>query len=212
MEVVIIGASGLVGSHLIEELALDPKIKNIKIITRRLLRLNHPKFEQFVLINFSTTEIENLDIKGDVFICTLGTTIKTAGDQEAFRLVDYDYVVSFSRLAKKSGAKSLFINSSLGANANSKIFYNRVKGEMENAVKECGVESIYFLRPSLLIGKRKEFRGAEKLGIFFYLMTGFIFPKKVRKLLGTRVIHLVQYVHKELKFLQKGVHIVSDFQ
>ncbi len=212
MEIVIIGASGLVGSHLINEFANDQRVTCIKIITRRLLNLQNPKFEQFVLLNFSCETIENLKITGDVFICTLGTTIKTAGSKNAFRLVDYDYVLAFSKLAKRSNAKSLIVNSSLGANANSKIFYNQVKGQMEDAVSKCGVESIYFLRPSLLVGKRSEIRIGEKIAIYFYLGTQFFLPNKIKKVLGTRVNKIVRYVHKELKFLQKGVHFVSDFE
>jgi uncharacterized protein YbjT (DUF2867 family) len=113
-------------------------------------------------------EFENLqhrDANADDVYCCLGTTIKLAGSQEAFRRVDFDFPVALARAAARNGAKRLLVVSALGADARSKVFYNRVKGEMEDAVRAAGVPKTYFFRPSLLSGPRAEPRMGERVGL-----------------------------------------------
>ena len=107
----------------------------------------------------------------DVFCC-LGTTLKQAGSRDAFRRVDFDYPVALARAAARDGAKRLLVVSALGADAGSKIFYNRVKGEMEGAVRSAGVGKTYFFRPSLLSGPRAEPRLGERAGLVIGAVLG----------------------------------------
>ena len=110
-------------------------------------------------------ELQERHASADDVFCCLGTTIKQAGSQEAFRRVDYDYPVALAQAAARDGAKRLLVVSALGADARSKIFYNRVKGEMEAAVRAAGVPKTYFFRPSLLSGPRAEPRMGERVGL-----------------------------------------------
>ena len=97
--------------------------------------------------------------------CCLGTTIRKAGSQAAFRKVDFEFVLSFARAAKRAGVKRFLVMSSLGASARSTVFYSRVKGEMENALAEIGFGALHIFQPSLILGERKEQRTAERIGI-----------------------------------------------
>ena len=110
-------------------------------------------------------ELQEQHASADDVFCCLGTTIKQAGSQEAFRRVDYDYPVALARAAARDGAKRLLVVSALGADAHSKVFYNRVKGEMEGAVRAAGVTQTLFFRPSLLSGPRSEPRIGERVGL-----------------------------------------------
>ena len=106
---------------------------------------------------------DDLQFPEDVFVA-LGTTIKKAGSQQAFYRVDYNYPFQVAYLAQQRGAQRFLMVSALGANAASRVFYNRVKGEAENAIRELGLPKVWFFRPSLLLGERAESRPGEKLG------------------------------------------------
>lgn len=152
------GASGLVGGRLLRLLLDDPSYGSVVSVARRPVVLSHPKLRQ------ETVEFSRLPpLAGDdLFVC-LGTTIKKAGSREAFRRVDHDFVLDLARRAREGGAKRLFLVSSSGANAKSPIFYSRVKGETEAAVAALGYETVFLLRPSLLLGERGEARLGERL-------------------------------------------------
>ena len=109
--------------------------------------------------------LQDCRVEAEDVYCCLGTTIGEAGSQEAFRRVDYDYPVALARAAARDGAKRLLVVSALGANPGSRVFYNRVKGEMENAVHSAGVARTCFFRPSLLSGPRAEARRGEVIGL-----------------------------------------------
>ena len=119
--------------------------------------------------------------------CCLGTTIKTAGSKEAFRKVDLDYVVNVAKAAKENGVNHFAVVSAMGADKNSNIFYNKTKGEMEDAIKTIGFNSTYIIRPSLLLGDRKEFRFGELLGKFIMITLSFLIPKKYRAIYDVQV-------------------------
>ncbi|WP_102346408.1 NAD(P)H-binding protein [Bacillus sp. Marseille-P3661] len=160
----LVGASGLVGSQLLNYLLNSPEYEVINVFVRTRLEITHPKLKQIV-IHFDQIEdyIEYIDVN-DVFCC-LGTTIKKAGSQETFKRVDYEYPVKIAELAKKSEVQKFLIISALGADAKSKIFYNRVKGEVEERLMKEKLPSLHIFRPSLLLGERTEFRFVEKLSI-----------------------------------------------
>lgn len=159
----IAGASGLVGGHALEALLAEPGFERVVSFGRRELERSHPKLEQR-RVDFAAFDAREAPAP-DVAVCTLGTTIKKAGSQEAFRAVDHDAVLAFARAAKERGARVFVVVTALGADARSSVFYNRVKGEVERALEELGFESLAILQPSLLLGDRQERRSGEHVAI-----------------------------------------------
>lgn len=162
----IAGATGLVGGHLLTLLLADPQYRRVVAVTRRPLGVApSPKLEALV-VDFETLDksLAQNNISVDDAYCALGTTIKTAGSQEAFRKVDHDYIVAFAKAAKARGAKRLMLVSSIGADPASAVFYSRVKGETEQALGALGFDTLHIFRPGLLIGARRESRPVETIG------------------------------------------------
>ena len=157
----LVGATGLVGSFLLRRLLACGAYARVTVWVRRKLEQVHPKIRCEV-VNFERLHERRVEAE-DVFCC-LGTTIKKAGSQAAFRQVDYDYPVALAIAAAGGGARRLLVVSALGANPDSRVFYSRVKGEMEIAVKAAGVPTTIFFRPSLLSGRREEVRRGERIG------------------------------------------------
>ena len=179
----IAGATGLVGSSLLEQLLTGNEYEKIVIITRKSIDTTHPKLIQ-KQIDFDSIESLKLDFQVDDVFCALGTTIKTAGSQDAFYKVDYTYVVNLGKWCATNGVKRLMIVSAMGANAKSGIFYNRVKGEMEAAVSQLNIPQIVIFRPSLLMGNRKEKRVGEKMAQAVMGTLGFLFVGPLLKYKG----------------------------
>jgi uncharacterized protein YbjT (DUF2867 family) len=158
----VAGATGLVGSHLVRRLLDAEAWGRVVTVGRRPLDLDHEKLEQRT-VDFERLADADWPPANDAFCC-LGTTIKKAGSEEAFRNVDYDYVVAFARAARRHGARQFVVVSAMGASAGSRIFYNRVKGEMEEAVAAVGFDAVQIVRPALLLGERDEQRPGERVG------------------------------------------------
>lgn len=147
------GATGLVGRELARQIVEAPHYSRLHVLVRRdVPELQGLAKVQALQVDFDA--LPPLPAVDDVYIA-LGTTIKVAGSQEAFRRVDYDYVVAVARAARAAGAKRLGLVSALGADAKSRVFYNRVKAEAEQAVTELGYESVVIAQPSLLLGNRE---------------------------------------------------------
>jgi len=157
----LVGATGLVGSFLLQRLLASERYARVTVWARRDVGKTHPKLK-VEIVDFERLEERRVEAE-DVFCC-LGTTIKQAGSQAAFRRVDYGYPVALARAAARGGAKRLLVVSALGANPDATMFYNRVKGEMEEAVR-AGVPQTILFRPSLLSGRRAEERLGEKVGL-----------------------------------------------
>ena len=175
----VAGASGLVGSSLIKMLLQEPSYGAVHILVRKEINVIHPNLYQHV-VDFDNLAATNLDFKVDDAFVTLGTTIGKAGSKAVFYKVDHDYVISFARLALSSGATGFFVVSSMGAIPSSSIFYNKVKGEMENDVKTIGFPRLGILRPSLLLGPRTEKRFGEKMASWMMLALDFMIPSKYK--------------------------------
>jgi len=158
---VIAGATGLVGGHLLGLLLDDGTWDHVLSVGRRRLDRDHPRLEQRV-VDFA--DLGELPPCTDVFSC-LGTTIKVAGSQDAFRAVDHDAVVALADAAHRAGAQRFLHVTALGASPRSRIFYNRVKGETERDVAASGVPATIAFRPSMIDGERAERRTAERLGL-----------------------------------------------
>lgn len=157
----LVGATGLVGSQLLNKLIHTPYYHEVIVLTRSRLGITNTKLKEII---FDFNQPDGSQVVADDVYCCLGTTIKKAGSQEAFRKVDYQYPLEIARLAKKNGAKKYVIVTALGADASSSIFYSRVKGELEEALGTLGYEALHLVRPSLLLGDRQENRMGEKIG------------------------------------------------
>jgi uncharacterized protein YbjT (DUF2867 family) len=161
--VLLAGASGLVGRELLAGLLADDSVATVHSVGRRGLQLQHPKLAQHRVDFKALPALPRVD---EVFIA-LGTTIKAAGSQEAFRAVDHDAVIAVAKAAKAAGAARLGVVSAMGADKRSAIFYNRVKGETEDALAAMGFGTLVIARPSFLVGDRESLgqpvRGGEKL-------------------------------------------------
>jgi uncharacterized protein YbjT (DUF2867 family) len=160
----VAGASGLVGGHLLHLLLADAAYGRVITLARRQLDVRHAKLDQRVVDLGALDDLSDLPHVDDAFCC-LGTTIKKAGSQEAFRRVDYDYVLGLARAAQRAGARQFLLVTALGADAASRIFYSRVKGEVEQAVRQLPFQGIQIFRPSFLMGDRAEVRLAERVGV-----------------------------------------------
>jgi len=159
----IAGASGLVGGFLLQELLATPEYERVVAVGRRPLGVTHPKLED-VTVDFAGLDQVTADLRCDDAFCCLGTTIRQAGSQAAFRAVDHAAVLAFAWAARRGGARRFFVVSSLGANARSRVFYSRVKGETEEALAVLAFSTLAIFQPSLLLGPRREKRFGERLG------------------------------------------------
>lgn len=158
--ILLAGATGLTGEHLLDRLLNEPTVNRVLAPSRRPLA-EHPHLENPVgpLIDL----LPGLQGRVDIAYCCLGSTIKQAGSQEAFRAVDHDLIVAYAARAREMGARHLLVISAVDADPTSSIFYSRVKGETEQALRAQGWPQLTIARPSLLIGNRSEPRLAERL-------------------------------------------------
>lgn len=162
--ILLAGASGMTGEHLLDRLLNEPTVERVLAPSRKPLA-EHPHLENPVgeLLDL----LPGLNGPVNTAFCCLGSTIKQAGSQDAFRLVDHDLVVAFAQRALELGARHLLVVSAIGADPRSSVFYNRIKGETEEALKAQGWPQLTLARPSLLLGPRNEFRLGERLAAPF---------------------------------------------
>lgn len=161
MKALLVGATGLVGGFVLARLLAHPEYSNVELWVRRELPLRAPKLIQRV-VDFSNLPSQR--VHADHVFCCLGTTIAKAGSEAAFREVDHDYPLALARLARSGGSRKFLMVSALGADRTSSVFYNRVKGEVENAITALELPAVWFFRPSLLLGPRQENRRGERIG------------------------------------------------
>ncbi|WP_240627443.1 oxidoreductase [Thermoflavimicrobium daqui] len=172
-QALVLGATGLIGQAIMQLLLEHAAYEKVRIITRRPITFSHSKLEAHV-IPFDQLHRYPLLFQVDEVYCALGTTIKKAKTKENFRLVDFNYPYQAATIAQKQGIQQFLLVTGTGANKNSFFFYNRVKGELEEAIQKLNIPSIHIFRPSLLLGKRDEFRSKEKVAEIFMKMTEFL--------------------------------------
>ena len=159
----VIGATGLIGGHLVELLGKDERYNEVVILSRRKIQyLNPKKIVQVIDYDHPDASV----IKGDHVFCAIGTTIKKAGSKENQYKIDCEYPARFAQIAKQNGAQKFILVSSLGADPKASNFYMRTKGDLEEKLKSVNFDSLVILRPSILLGQRREFRLGERIGIF----------------------------------------------
>lgn len=162
MTALIIGASGLVGHFCLQKLLASNKYQKVISVGRKQLELQNPKLEQIVIELQDLQKYQDKLVANDYFCC-LGTTIKAAKTKENFKKVDFEAPYALAKIAKYHNANHFLIVTALGSNSQSKIFYNQVKGQLEDELKKLKLNSLCIFQPSLLLGQRKEFRLGEKI-------------------------------------------------
>ncbi|MBX2958210.1 MAG: oxidoreductase [Cyclobacteriaceae bacterium] len=190
------GSTGLIGKQLLELLLEDSHYTVVKAISRKPLDIQHAKLQNIVA-DFNTLTEHHDQLKADDVFCCLGTTIKQAGSQAAFRQVDYEYPLELARLTKNQGATQYLIITALGSDAKSGIFYNRVKGEVEQAIDAVGFDSYHIFRPSLLLGERMEKRAGEGAATVVYKALGFLIPLKYKAIDSAKVARAMLHFAKQ---------------
>jgi len=174
---VIAGATGLIGQELIKLLSNDNRYDKILALTRKPKESDLPKVE-YVVVDFDSLSNYQKEIQGDDVFCALGTTRQKAGSKEAFYKVDYTYVWEFGRIMAQNKAQSFTLVSSMGADKDSFFYYSEVKGKIEDAISQLDFEKITIVRPSLLLGDRKEERFGEGIAQTLSKLFNPIIPAK----------------------------------
>lgn len=214
--VLLAGASGLVGRELLRLCLTDPDVQMVKALLRRgvpldaLLPAAQPgeapltdaqrgKFQPCI-VDFDHLDRHPEHFAVDAVFCALGTTIRQAGSQAAFRKVDFDAPLQIAQLAHAQGASRFMLVSALGASASSRVFYNRVKGELEEVIEAIGFAQLVVARPSLLQGDRAEFRLGEHLGLCLSDVLGCLIPE------SHRPVHVRQVALGLMRAARDGLH------
>ncbi len=205
----LIGGTGLTGSSLVRQLLADPTITKVISISRKSLDISNPKLTEVLISDLAALSSIESRIRGDLYFCCLGTTIKAAGSKENFEKVDHAAIGAFAKIARAHDAKSFALVSAMGANANSMIFYNRVKGRTENDVRALGLRSLIIFRPALLAGRRHEFRLAERIMAKTLVPLSLILPVRIQKSLVTKAETLATRMLAEGKAAPTGVHLIQ---
>ena len=194
----LVGATGLVGGLVLEQLLADTYFEKVIVLTRKSLGKSNAKLKE-VLVDFNKLDDYATEIKADAVFCCLGTTIKVAGSKEAFKKVDFEYPFKIAQLAKQNGTSTYLLITALGASTNSMIFYNQVKGELEDEVSKLNFDSFHILQPSLIIGERTESRTGEGIAqklapVFDALMIGGL--KKYKSITATQIAKAMVHYSK----------------
>ena len=214
----VIGATGLVGRECVRQLAAlgtaHGIARTIAVVRRVPPAGTFPPTVEVVALDFAQLEQASAELGATDVACALGTTMKQAGSREAFRRVDHDYVLAIARGALAGGARHFVLVSALGADPGSRIFYNRVKGETEQALLALGYRGVTILRPSLLLGPRAEFRLGEAIARrFAWLTPGAYKPVPARDVAAAAVRALVEDRPGtrivESRELRRGIHTTT---
>ncbi|TVZ26383.1 putative NAD(P)-binding protein [Gillisia sp. Hel_I_86] len=161
---ILLGATGLTGGHLLKIVLNDPKYDKVKVFSRSSVGVKHEKLEEHLVDLLKLDDYKD-SFHADEVYCCIGTTKSKTPDKETYKKIDFGIPVAAAKLCRKNNIDTFLVISALGADANSSIFYNKVKGEMQHQVLEQGIKNTYIFQPSLIAGNREEERFFEKLGI-----------------------------------------------
>jgi uncharacterized protein YbjT (DUF2867 family) len=204
----ITGSTGLTGSFLVRQLLADAEITKVISISRKPLKIANSKLTEILISDLEQLPSIESRIRGELYFCCLGTTIKAAGSKEQFERVDHAAIVNFAKIAKAHDARSFTLVSTMGANASSMFFYNQVKGRTEDEVKALELRSLIIFRPALLVGSRQEFRVAEQIAATILVPPSLLLPTRTRKYLITEVETLATRMLVEGKAAPEGIHVI----
>lgn len=210
---IVLGATGLIGGQLVEQLLNDEGFEKVRILVRRPVELTHKKLE-VQLVNFDNLADFRAKLgRGDCIFCCIGTTQKQVkGDKTAYRKVDFDIAVNAAKMGKDAGFKKYLLVSSVGANASARNFYLKLKGQVEKAIAEQNFESFHAFRPGVLMGKRKEVRPGELIGKAVINALPFLFTGSLKKYKGIKAADVARAMVAASKLDVKGmvVHHYDD--
>src|SRR6202166_519726 len=204
----VIGSTGLTGAFLVRDLLADSAITKVMSVSRRSLNVSNAKLTEVLISDLADLPTIQSKIRGELYFCCLGTTIKAAGSKENFEKVDHAAVVDFAKIAKAHDAKSFTLVSAMGANANSMLFYNRVKGRTEDDVKALGLRSLIIFRPALLVGPRAEYRLGERLATKTIAPLPRWLPTRIQKSLMTKAGNLATRMLAAGKGAPPGIQVI----
>ena len=206
---ILLGATGLIGSDLLNKLLANHYYNEVLAISRKEIKINHSKLKQLI-IDFEDINKYEVEITGDEVFCCLGSTVKKTPNLSVYRKIDYQYPLDVAQIAFKNGAKSYHLVSAMGANAKSRLFYSRTKGEVERDLQKIPFEAIHIYQPALLDGNRKEKRTSEKImmGLFRLLNPILIGPFKKYK--SIKIEKVASAMLKQAQKKVKGIFIYQS--
>lgn len=209
MKLLLVGATGLVGSHVLELALSDIRISKIVVLTRSAITLDfttNPKLE-INQIDFDDLPQPANWWQVDSVICTLGTTMRKAKTKAQFKRVDYDYPLAIATIARQHNASSFVLNSSMGANVSSRFYYNQVKGDVEAVLAKLDYPSLTIVRPGLIEGDRKEKRFGEQIMVGILKIFSVILPKKLQL---NPARNIAQHMIEAALQQQQGINIIRS--
>ena len=193
---VIIGASGLIGSKLLDILLTQPDYAEVLIIGRKKTKIKNTKTTQLI-VEFEHLEHYAPSITGDVIFCCLGTTKAVTPDLREYRKIDHDYPLQLAEIALKNGIGQYHLVSALGANSESSNFYTKMKGNTEDDIKKVGLKSLHIYEPSILIGHRKKSRPFERIAIVAMKIISPLLQGKLKKYRTIKAIDVAKAMYKQ---------------
>lgn len=205
--ILLVGATGLVGRHVLSSLLADDRVDRVVTLTRYALSPHQKLVNPVVDFSQLPEDAEWWNVDGA--ICTLGTTRARAGSDQAFWQVDHDYPLAVARLAQRHGATRFALTSAMGADARSRFLYMRTKGTVENDLRDLHFSSLTLVRPGLIGGSRDEFRLSERIGIAVLSAVGPLLPRRYRISPATRIAEVLVEAAMDGK---PGCHIVEADQ
>jgi uncharacterized protein YbjT (DUF2867 family) len=204
-KLMLVGATGLVGGHVLQQALADPAVAQVVAPTRQSL-VPHAKLLN-PLVDFERLPEDADWWRVDAVVCTLGTTIRVAGSQAAFYKVDHDHPLEVAYLARRHGAKAFALNSALGADVASRVFYSRTKGEIERDLQAVGYPSLTLVRPGLIGGQRQEARPAEQWAVRVSKLLQPLLPRRYRVVPADRIAH---HLLQAALAATPGVHVLPS--
>lgn len=207
---IVLGATGLTGSLLLDQLIRDDDYIRIKLFSRKALNCTSPKIKEFIGDLLQLEQFKN-EFIADVVFCCIGTTAAKTKDKELYKAIDFGIPAVAAKLAKENNIQTFIVISALGANAKSKIFYNQTKGEMEYAVLNCKIPNIFILRPSLILGARNETRFGEKIAALVMKLANIFLVGKLKKYRSIKADAIATAMRLLAKKSNNQIIVESDY-
>lgn len=197
---VVLGATGLIGSSLVEQLLADDKFSTVRVLVRRPIAIQHPKLE-VLITDFTDYDAykKNLGTGDCIFSCVGTTNANVKGDKLLYRSIDFDIPVNAARFGKEAGFKQFLLVSALGADARSRFFYTRLKGEVEEMIAGYKFKSFHVFRPSFLVGRKQSERTGETLLTSLFRVFSFLIPSNYKAISGATVAKAMLTAAKQKK-------------
>lgn len=209
--VILVGASGLIGSNLLSELIQSEEISEVLLLVRKSTGISNPKVKELIL-NFDELNTYSSEIEGDIIYSCLGTTTRETPDSKLYRKIDLEYPLNLAKLGMKNGVSQFHIISSLGADPESSNSYLKLKGELEQELKKLNIPSLHIYQPSFLIGDRKENRLADKIMKPIFRLIDPLLIGPLKKYRSIKAVHVAKVMLSQSIKDLKGTFIYPSIQ